>query len=105
MRKNRLRVGIVILCMLIAPALLQAAHTCDRQCLIDLMKDYLAALVAHDPSAVPFDRYVKFTENTAEIPVGYGLWKTGSGGPSEFQVYDIDATGLVLPYGTKTGWE
>jgi hypothetical protein len=65
-------------------------QTRDRQGLVDLMKDYLAALVAHNPSAVPFDKYVKYTENTAEIPVGYGLWETASGGPSEFQVYAAD---------------
>jgi len=63
---------------------------CDRECLVDLMKGYLAALAAHDPSAVPFDRYVKFTENTAEIPVGYGLWETASAGPNDFQVYAAD---------------
>ncbi len=41
--------GIVWVSMsfLIAPAFLQAAQICDRQCLVDLMKDYLAALVAH----------------------------------------------------------
>jgi hypothetical protein len=54
------------------------------------MKDYLAALVAHNPKAVPFDRYVKYTQNTAEIPVGYGLWDTASGWPSEFQIYAAD---------------
>ena len=63
---------------------------CDRECLVKHMKDYLAALVAHNPSAVPFDRYVKYTQNTAEIPVGFGLWETASGGPSEFQVYAAD---------------
>ncbi|MBN1831787.1 MAG: hypothetical protein JW896_06705 [Deltaproteobacteria bacterium] len=65
-------------------------QTRDRQGLVNLMKDYLAALVSHDPSAVPFDRYLKYTENTAEIPIGYGLWETASGGPSEFQVYAAD---------------
>jgi hypothetical protein len=63
---------------------------CDRECLVKIMKDYLAALVAHDPSAVPFDQYVKYTQNTAEIPVGYGLWDTASGGPSDFQIYAAD---------------
>jgi len=81
---------LAVLSLLIAPSFLQAAETCDRQCLVDLMKDYLAALVAHDPAAVPFDRYVKFTENTAEIPVGYGIWETASAGPTEFQVYAAD---------------
>jgi hypothetical protein len=63
---------------------------CDRQCLVNLMKNYIAALVAHDPKAVPFDKDVKFTENTANIPVGDGLWVTASGGPTEFQVYAAD---------------
>ncbi len=90
MRMKHLGIALVLISLLVAPGLLQAAQTCDRQCLVDLMKDYLAALVAHDPSAVPFDQYVKFTENTSEIPVGYGLWETASGGPSEFQVYAAD---------------
>ena len=90
MNKARLRIVLVLISLLLSPALLQAAQTCDRQCLVNLMKDYLAALVAHDPAAVPFDRDVKFTENTANIPVGYGLWVTASGGPSAFQIYAAD---------------
>jgi hypothetical protein len=69
---------------------LQAGQTCDRQCLVTLMHNYLAALVKHDPKAVPFADEVKFTENTANIPVGDGLWVTASGGPTEFQVYAAD---------------
>ena len=90
MKMKQLCVVLVFVTLLVVPSFLQAAQTCDRQCLVDLMKDYLAALVAHDPSAVPFDQYVKYTQNTAEIPVGYGLWETASGGPSEFQVYAAD---------------
>jgi hypothetical protein len=70
--------------------LLQAAPTCDRQCLVTLMQNYLAALVKHDPKAVPFAEEVKFTENMANIPVGEGLWVTASGGPTEFQIYAAD---------------
>ena len=81
---------LLVLSLLVAPSFLRAAQSCDRQCLVDLMKGYLAALVAHDPSAVPFDKDVKFTENTAEIPVGDGLWVTASGGPTEFQIYAAD---------------
>ena len=61
MKIINLRIALVSMFFLVAPAWLQAAPTCDRQCLVDLMKDYLAALVAHDPSAVPFDKEVKFT--------------------------------------------
>lgn len=70
--------------------ILESAQTCDRECLVTLMKNYLAALVKHDPGLVPFDKEVKFTENTANIPVGDGLWVTASGGPSEFQIYAAD---------------
>ena len=90
MKMKRLGIALVLLTSLMAPSFLQAAQTCDRQCLVTLMKNYLAALVAHNPSAVPFDQYVKFTQNTANIPVGYGLWETASGGPSEFQIYAAD---------------
>jgi hypothetical protein len=63
---------------------------CDRQCLVNMMQQYLAALVKHDPKAVPFAEEVKFVESTANIPVGKGLWITASGGPSEFQIYAAD---------------
>jgi hypothetical protein len=90
MKMKRFGIGLALLALLVAPSFLQAAQTCDRQCLVDMMKKYLAALVAHDPSKLPLDPYVKFTQNTANIPVGYGLWETASGGPSEFQVYAAD---------------
>lgn len=63
---------------------------CDRQCLVNMMQQYIAALVKHDPKAVPFAYEVKFVENTANIPVGKGLWITASRGPSEFQIYAAD---------------
>jgi hypothetical protein len=90
MKTKGLGIVLVVMSLLAAPSYLQSAETCDRPCLVDLMKDYLAALVAHDPSAVQFDKYVKFTQNTAVIPVGYGLWETASSGPSEFQIYAAD---------------
>jgi hypothetical protein len=90
--RKRLTIVFVLLsiCILFVPGLTQAAQTCDRQFLVNLMKNYLAALVAHNPNAVPFDKDIKFTENTANIPVGDGLWVTASGGPTEFQVYAAD---------------
>ena len=89
----RIRILAVVFISVLFSCLAQAqvkSKTCDRECLVTLMKNYLAALVAHNPSAVPFDPYVKFTQNTANIPVGYGLWETASGGPSEFQIYAAD---------------
>jgi hypothetical protein len=67
-----------------------AVQPYTRLALIGLMKDYLGALSKHDPKAVPFAEKAKFVENTAEIPVGEGLWITASGGPSDFQIYAAD---------------
>jgi hypothetical protein len=73
-----------------APVFAAQDSECDRECLVNFMKQYLAALVAHNPAAVPFAHEVKFVENTANIPVGKGLWVTASGGPTEFQIYAAD---------------
>jgi hypothetical protein len=71
-----------------------AQAECNRQCLEKMMKDYLAAMVKHDPSALPFASNARFTENTAKtikvLPVGKGLWKTASAGPGAFQMYAAD---------------
>jgi len=85
--------AVAVLAVLGAALPLQAAEVpakCDRQCLVNLMQQYLSALVKHDPKAVPFASKVKFYESTAEIPVGEGLWITASGGPGPFQIYAAD---------------
>jgi hypothetical protein len=68
-----------------------AQAQCDRQCLEKMMKDYLAAMVKHDPTVLPFASNVRFTENTEKtievLPIGKGLWETASAGPSNFQIY------------------
>lgn len=90
MKRVKLMLVLAAICIFCIRGFGQAAQTCDRQCLVDLMKNYLAALVAHNPAAMPFDKYAKFTQNTAEIPIGYGLWETASSGPTEFQIYAAD---------------
>lgn len=56
-----------------------AASSCDRACLTGILDQYLAGLVAHDPSRVPFATKVKFTENNVQLQIGDGLWGTVSG--------------------------
>jgi hypothetical protein len=71
-----------------------AQAQCDRQCLEKMMKDYLAAMVKHDPSALPFAPAARLTENTADkiavFEIGKGLWETASAGPGDFQIYAAD---------------
>jgi hypothetical protein len=64
---------------IIAPVLLVSAASaqttpCDRACMTGLVDRYLAAMVKHDPSGLPLAKGVRYTENTAEIQVGEGLW-------------------------------
>lgn len=56
-----------------------------------LIDRYLAALVRHDPTGLPLNRDVKFTENTARLRVGSeGLWVGASEPPTGFRIYAID---------------
>lgn len=56
----------------------------DRARLLGLLGDYLAALVAHDPSRVPFVGDAKFVENIEAKRIGDGLWQTVTAGPTSF---------------------
>jgi hypothetical protein len=52
---------------------------CERACLEDVMNQYLAAVVAHDPKRAPLSKDVKYTENAQVVEVGDGFWKTAQG--------------------------
>ncbi|MDE3111239.1 MAG: hypothetical protein KGL02_15050, partial [Acidobacteriota bacterium] len=65
------------------------AH-CDRACLTDVMNDYIAALLSHDPSRVPLAPNVEFVENTQVLHPGEGLWKIADGPPTAFKIYVPD---------------
>lgn len=82
---NRKCVQRAVLCaaqLLLGCGLAQAAgqdKACDRACLHGLMDEYLAALVAHDPSRLSTTPDVRFTENTNRLALGDGLWQTIDG--------------------------
>jgi hypothetical protein len=67
-----------------------SAGSCDRACMTALVDQYLAALVKHDPAGLPLSRGVRFTENTAEIKIGDGLWVGASEAPTTFKIYAVD---------------
>jgi len=52
---------------------------CIRACLEDLVNQYLAALVAHDPKRLPVSADVMYTENDQVMQLGDGFWKTAQG--------------------------
>jgi len=52
------------------------AADCDRACLKSMLTKYVDAMVAHDPSRLPLATGVRFTEDSQELKLGDGLWKT-----------------------------
>jgi hypothetical protein len=52
------------------------AQDCDRACLKDMITTYIDALAAHDPARLPLAANVRFTEDSRELKLGEGLWKS-----------------------------
>ncbi|MGH9737132.1 MAG: hypothetical protein ACRD4X_00885 [Candidatus Acidiferrales bacterium] len=76
-----------------------AAIDCDRTCLYGFVDQYLRALVDKNPSALPWAKIVRFTENNVSLQVGDGLWGTISGlGPEDMRAAD-PAHGQVAYFG------
>ena len=66
--------GLLVLAVVTASAA-QAAD-CDRACLKGMITNYVDAIVAHDPSRLPLAANVRFTEDSQDLKLGDGLWKT-----------------------------
>jgi hypothetical protein len=71
---------------------------CNRQCLIDATKAYVAAVAAHDPAKAPLAANVVFVENVTKMKPGEGLWKTVVAGPGSFQIYVPDEANQTAGY-------
>jgi hypothetical protein len=65
------------------------ASDCDRACLNGFVDQYLAAIVAHDPSKLPHSANVRYTENNVELKLGDGLWATATG-IGKYKIYMDD---------------
>jgi hypothetical protein len=82
----------------LAVAGMAGAQDCDRDCLIALTDSYLAALAAHDTSAVPLADDVAFVENVTKMQPGEGLWATTTAAPTNFSIHVPD------PVNQAAGW-
>ncbi|HEX4136133.1 MAG TPA: hypothetical protein VHY84_16085 [Bryobacteraceae bacterium] len=56
-----------------------AQNNCDRGCLTGILDRYLDAMVANDSKKAPVAANIKYTENSARLPLTEGLWFTASG--------------------------
>jgi len=72
--------------VIVLTALTFAAHAqnrgtgnaCDRECLRGFVTQYLEAMIAHNPKALPLAPTARFTEDTKTMALGEGLWKGAS---------------------------
>jgi hypothetical protein len=74
------------------------AQACDRDCLIKLADDYVAAMVAHDPSKVRLSPDLVTVENLKRIKPGEGLWKTAAAAPESFVIRVPDPVAQQVGY-------
>jgi hypothetical protein len=89
--RTKLNVWLGVLALSLLVGTCQAANaTLDRPALLKLADSYLAALVAHDSSKLPFAGDAKVVENVTRIKVGDGLWKTAQAPPTEFKIVAAD---------------
>ena len=81
-----------------APGWAQSA--CDRACLENFVDQYMDALIAHNPKALPMTARVKNTEDGVRLDPGDGFWRTAlSKGTYRLFVTDTE-TGQVAFLGT-----
>lgn len=65
---------------------------CNRDCLLERIELYLAALAANDPHHAPFSANARFTENAQALELGDGLWRTATRGPRDYKLAVADAS-------------
>jgi hypothetical protein len=73
---------------------------CNRACLENLVDQYLAAVVAHDPKRLPLSKDVKYTENDQVMELGDGFWKTAEGRGNYAHIFADPEFGQVAYMGT-----
>ena len=73
---------------------------CNRACLEDVVNQYLAALVAHDPKRLPLSADAIYTENDQVIQLGDGFWKTVEGIGNYKHIFADPEFGQVAFMGT-----
>lgn len=74
-------------------------HGRERERLQGFADRYLDALLAHEPGRLPLSPAVRFTENTQQLPLGGGLWRTIRGRSPGGQCFVDPERGQVAYWG------
>lgn len=107
MKKATFTIGVIlILCLVYRFAQAQPWYKqpwdssrvkpCDRVCLVEMIDNYLDAVVKGEPSVLPFAEEVWYTENTARLDIGEGILWHSTVEPTTFNIHVADpVTGQV----------
>jgi len=78
---------------------------CNHSCLVDLMNRWLAALPTHSAAGLPLAPDIRFTEQSAAIPVGDGLFVSATEAPTTFKIMAVDPDrGQVAAFTVMKQW-
>src|SRR5438477_1977804 len=103
MRSRLFLVGIAVLAVLILRVNASVGPiplNCNRACLENVVDQYLAAVVAHNPKMAPLSADVKYSENDQRLELGDGLWKTAQGRGKYTHIFADPEFGQVAYMGT-----
>jgi hypothetical protein len=106
-RRHRLMARMLsILSFLVLSAAPASAQSCDRACLSGMITQYVDALVARDPSKLPVATNVRYTQDSQDLKLGEGIWKSVTAKTSFRHDYldtakQVAASHLLLMEGTN----
>ncbi len=86
-------IGIVVAgCLQFSSALVfaQADTACNRDCLIAIADEYVAAITQRDPNAAPLSDTIRFVENITTLNPGEGIWATATGIRTSYRINVAD---------------
>jgi hypothetical protein len=90
LKQGPLAAGLILLTLpLVLMAQDAVPEPCNRVCMEALVDDYLDALIANDPGAVPLANDVRFTENGQRLQLRDGLWQTMAG-RGDYRIFTSD---------------
>jgi hypothetical protein len=69
-------IAFAIVVLIAASPVVAGAATCTRPCLQHMITVYVDAVVAHSPAQLPLAADARFTEDSHELKLGEGFWKT-----------------------------
>jgi hypothetical protein len=91
---------LLLTLLIVAGALAAQVAPCDRACLEGFVDQYMDALIAHNPKALPMTARVKNTEDGVRLDPGDGFWRTAlAKGSYRFFITDTEM-GQVTFMGT-----